>query len=81
MWSMTTISHTDGGVPAEWVSSSNGDGLTVPAARPGSWTRIAVIWRTAINYLVPIGYEDETGFHYGEMPVSNTAMSLGEHTA
>jgi hypothetical protein len=67
MRSMTTISHKDKGVPAEWMSSSNGHGLIVPAAWPGSWTRIAVVWHAAINYLVPIGYEDETGFHYGQM--------------
>jgi hypothetical protein len=68
---MTTISHTDAGVSAEWVSSSDGNSLTVPAARPGSLARIAVLWHTAINYLVPIGYEDETGFHYGGMPESS----------
>ncbi|MGP8199174.1 MAG: hypothetical protein ACLQU4_06700, partial [Limisphaerales bacterium] len=43
------------------------------ASRP---RRRSQIWHAAIDYLVPIGYEDETGFHYGEMPTSNTAMSL-----
>jgi hypothetical protein len=71
----------DGGVPAEGVSLSNSDVLIVPAARPGSWTRIAIAWRTTINYLVPIGYEDETGFHYGEMPVPAAATSPGEKAA
>jgi len=74
---MTTVRHTDGGVPAHWLSSSDASGPIVPAARPGSWTRLAVTWHAAINYLMPIGYEDETGYHYGEMPVSNTATSLG----
>jgi hypothetical protein len=78
---MINISHINEGVPAECVASSGGDGLIVPAARPGSWTRIAVLWHTVIDYLVPIGYEDETGFHYGEMAVSNAAMSLGEKPA
>jgi hypothetical protein len=50
-----------------------------PAARPGSWTRIAVTWQRAVDYLMPIGYQDETGFHYGEMPASNTAMNSGEN--
>lgn len=26
-----------------------------------------------MNYLVPMGYEDETGFHYGELPARNEA--------
>ena len=34
---------------------------------------------TAVDYFVPIGYEDEAGFHYGEMPVPNSSMSLGQH--
>jgi hypothetical protein len=45
----------------------------VSAARPHWWTRVAVTCQEAINHLAPIGYEDETGFHYGGMPVSNIA--------
>jgi hypothetical protein len=78
---MTIISHADGAVSAESVPSSNCGRLVVPDARSGSWTRIAGAWHAAINYLVPIGYEDETGFHYGEMPVPNSTMSLGEKSA
>ena len=33
--------------------------------------------KTAINHLAPIGYEDETGFHYGGMPVSDIAKVEG----
>ena len=76
--SMTTLSHIDSGVPAERTFSSNSNGLIAPAARSGVWTRMAVTWHAAVNYLVPIGYEDETGFHYGEMPASNAPMSLGQ---
>jgi hypothetical protein len=75
---MATVSHIGSGVPAERAFSSNGNGLIAPAARSGIWTRVAVTWHTAIDYLVPLGYEDETGFHYGEKPASNAAMSLGE---
>lgn len=32
---------------------------------PGFQTRIAVKWEAIVNFLVPIGYEDEAGFHYG----------------
>jgi hypothetical protein len=26
------------------------------------------MWNRAFNFLAPFGYEDEAGFHYGEMP-------------
>jgi len=51
----------------------NRAGGIVPAARPGWRTRAAVTCQAAINHLAPIGYEDETGFHYGGVPVSNIA--------
>jgi hypothetical protein len=78
---MTTVSHTGSSVPAERVFPPNGNGLIAPVARRGSWTRLAVTWRAAINFFVPIGYEDETGFHYGKMPSSKTARSRGERAA
>jgi hypothetical protein len=43
----------------------------VSVVRPGFWTRIVAAWYAAINFLAPIGYEDETGFHYGAMPTRN----------
>ncbi len=76
---MTTISHTERSVPAEWAF--NGESLIVPAAPTGRRTRLAVTWHAVMNYLVPIGYEDEAGFHYGEMPPSNTSIRLGEKAA
>jgi hypothetical protein len=79
--SMTTLSHIDSGVPAERTFSSNSNGLVAPAARSGVWTRLAVTWHAAVNYLVPIGYEDESGFHYGKIPASNAATSLGQRDA
>ncbi|MGD0812052.1 MAG: hypothetical protein ABSA83_00460 [Verrucomicrobiota bacterium] len=77
---MLKISHIEG-VPGGWGSSSDGDGLNVPAARPGGWARLTIVWHAAINYFVPVGYEDETGFHYGEMPAPAAEMSLVEETA
>ena len=75
---MTTVSHTGRGIPAGRAFSSNCHGLIAPAPRSRILTRLAVTWHTAINYLVPIGYQDETGFHYGQTPPSNAAMSLDE---
>jgi hypothetical protein len=43
----------------------NRAGGIIPGARPGWWTRVAIACQKAVNYLAPIGYEDETGFHYG----------------
>jgi hypothetical protein len=28
--------------------------------------RFVETWQTVLGSLVPVGYEDETGFHYGE---------------
>ena len=33
-------------------------------------TRIGAAWGAAMGFLVPIGYEDEAGFHYGEEPAA-----------
>jgi hypothetical protein len=40
------------------------------------YTRIVATWHAAVNYLVPIGYEDETGFHYGESLARNGHAEL-----
>lgn len=35
---------------------------------PGLATRIVALWNAALDAIVPLGYEDETGFHYGTPP-------------
>lgn len=32
------------------------------------WHRLLARWKAVMNSLVPLGYEDEFGFHYGEAP-------------
>ena len=59
-WGMSIIKHTDKGVPA---------------AQPVKSNRIEVTWHKAVDYLAPIGYEDDSGFHYGEMSASTIAMN------
>jgi hypothetical protein len=70
------MSHTQTGVAAESLSPSNRFGRTVSAARLCNWTRLAVARRVVINYLAPIGYEDEIGFQFGEARVSNNSADL-----
>jgi hypothetical protein len=31
--------------------------------------KIIAKWRTGVSFKVPVGYQDETGFHYGVQPV------------
>jgi hypothetical protein len=78
---MTKISHADDGISGELVCSSNDNGQVVSGARRGVWARLAITCDMAIDYIVPIGYEDETGFHYGEMPVLEAGLRLAEHAA
>ncbi len=78
---MTTVSHLETGVATEWSPSSDAGTVMVPAAQPGKWTPVWIRWHAVIKDLVPIGYQDETGFNYGEEPKPNTAANLGEGLA
>jgi hypothetical protein len=69
--SVTTMSKIEAGVAAESQVTRNHIGRNIRAIWLGSMVRGAFMWRAAINYLMPIGYEDETGFHYGDAHVSN----------
>jgi hypothetical protein len=63
------MNHTEQRVATDWVFAISG------AALPGqNRTRFAALWDAAVNYLVPIGYEDFDGFHYGEPPQKNLAL-------
>jgi len=75
---MTTVRHlSNKGVRPEWPSS-RGDAVTAATPRPACLTRVVATWHAVINFLVPIGYEDEWGFHYGEPPARK---NLGRATA
>jgi hypothetical protein len=77
---MIQISHAVEGVLGERVGSANGNHQVVSGARRTPWARLAITWDMALDYLAPIGYEDETGFHYGE-PAREEALSLAEQQA
>ena len=34
--------------------------------QPGVSNWVAVSWEVVINRFIPLGYQDETGFHHGE---------------
>lgn len=68
---MTTVRQlTEKGVRPDWTSS-NRDPVITASARLGCFTRVVATWHAVINFLVLIGYEDATGFHYGEPPTLN----------
>jgi len=60
-WSMTMLSH---------VLIENIPEPVVPMLRkwPGCLKRIAVTWDAVMNFVVPLGYQDKNGFHYGAPP-------------
>lgn len=34
--------------------------------RPTGLNRWVKLWRALVDWIAPLGYEDETGFHYGK---------------
>ena len=76
---MAIVSHPERDLPAGWSSSA--DAEFNRTAHPGRWMRIAITWHAAIQYLVPIGYQDAGGFHYGAVPGSNSAADLDDLAA
>lgn len=64
---MITASQTECAAPDEWAAASN-DALAVPGTPNGIGQRLADLFRAVIDQSAPVGYEDETGYHFGDMP-------------
>ena len=64
---MITASQTECAVQENWAAASTDD-LAVPGTPNGIGHRLAELFRSVINRSAPVGYEDEAGYHYGEMP-------------
>jgi hypothetical protein len=58
---------SDRDVQRDRLLSSIGDLGQVESVEFGQWTGIIAKFRAAIRSLVPLGYEDEAGFHVGVM--------------
>jgi len=61
---MIIIRHRDGGSASEWLTTHHGHTAGRSSAQPGGWNRLATRWHAVVNFLVPSGYEDNTGFHF-----------------
>ena len=52
------------------VRNVQADRTVLPPERSGFSKRISVCWDAVVNFIVPVGYEDQSGFHYGEQSAS-----------
>jgi hypothetical protein len=43
------------------------------AQGPDCWKRLTIKWEALVEFVVPLGYQDETGFHYGTPPEESLA--------
>ncbi len=68
---MTTIRH----LFAREVQTGLAAPLPSPFGKLCCIKRIITTWHAAVDFLVPIGYEDETGFHYGESPARDSTRN------
>ena len=50
--------------------------LQIPRSR--RWLKVFTKFLGAVRFEVPIGYQDETGFHYGEEPVPTGIHFCGD---
>jgi len=58
------MDHAETGMVAEGPASSHFGRQMM------SWAGLVVTWQAAMNFLAPMGYQDQTGFHYGERPAA-----------
>jgi hypothetical protein len=59
------------GIRTESRDSSGRHAAKAPAARGGWYSRLVDAWRAVMDFTIPVGYEDENGFHYGDRTETN----------
>jgi hypothetical protein len=67
MASVRHIAHNG----SKWSSPSGRETKTNSFEPAWGLARLASIWRGFYDSFAPLGYEDETGFHYGDRPEEN----------
>lgn len=61
------------------VTAAGGDAAGSGPATTGFWSRLAM--RVRSWFEVPLGYEDESGFHYGVQPAPQAPRFAAEATS
>jgi hypothetical protein len=74
---MTTVNHAERGAPGDWKTLHGGGALIAPAHLK-AWASVVLERNSSIRRLVPVGYEDEAGFHYGDMPATDASPGFDE---
>lgn len=46
------------------------EATALPALYLTGWSKLRTAWEGVLEKLAPLGYEDETGFHFGVEPVA-----------
>ena len=75
---MATAIHSRPGLLHEGANSTE-DLLQPTDRRPRAWwRRIRVQWHEAVSFIVPVGYQDEQGFHFGPSPAPQPPEQLAD---
>lgn len=68
---MSVSRNVQNGVKPETSASSPGPTSTTSDSPKGLLCYITAPWQQILNSIVPVGYEDEAGFHFGEETVKD----------
>lgn len=75
---MATVMPAERHALGGWGNSPKG-ARAAAVLRRSDWIRLAIKWSAAVKFQVPIGYQNETGFHYGKMAEDNDSRLFGEN--
>ena len=78
---MTTVNPKEPIVQEDGNFASQADTNRISVARVGFRNRVALILHGAINYLMPAGFEDESGFHCVSTTTSDSTTVSEKQTS